>query len=77
LEAGEVTIMTGTSSGFTAFILWQLRCAGIRARLLTTEIASIDAALRGNFITTDDAIAWLDETALGLVVPSSITTVST
>jgi hypothetical protein len=64
--------MSEPSSGFTAFMLGQLRCAGIRARLLAAEIDSIDVALRGNFITTDDAIAWLHETgAIGLIAMSS------
>ena len=68
-------LMTGSSSGFTTFMLGQLRCAGIRARLMTAEIDSIDVALRGNLITTDDAIAWLHEAgALGLVAVSSVIT---
>jgi hypothetical protein len=55
----------------------QLRCAGIRARLLTAEIDSIDVALRANFITTDDAIAWLREAgALGLIAASSALTLT-
>jgi hypothetical protein len=38
------------------FLLAELRCAALRSR-----IDSIGTALRGNFITTDDAIAWLSE----------------
>ena len=32
-----------------------------RSRLVTAQIDSIGVALRGNFITEDNAIAWLDE----------------
>lgn len=46
---------------FRDFLLAQLKCAGLRARLMTAEIDSIDVALRGNFITADDAIAWSDD----------------
>jgi len=37
------------------------RRAALRSRLVTAQIDSIGVALRGNFITEDDAIAWLDE----------------
>lgn len=46
---------------FREFLLSQLKCAAFRSRLAAVEIDSIDAALRGDFITTDDAIAWLSE----------------
>lgn len=46
---------------FNNYLLAELRCAALRSRLMTAEIDSIGVALRGNFITTDDAIAWLDE----------------
>ena len=46
---------------FSNYLLAELRCAALRSRLMTAEIDSIGVALRGNFITADDAIAWLDE----------------
>ena len=46
---------------FRDFVLAELKCAALRSRLVTTQIDSIGVALRGNFITEDDAIAWLDE----------------
>ena len=46
---------------FRDFMLAELRCATLRSRLVTAEIDSIGVALRGNFITEDDAIAWLDD----------------
>jgi hypothetical protein len=64
--------MTQLSSAFTNYLLAELKCASIRARLIVNEIDAIGVALRGNFICTDDAIAWLQEAgALGLI--SSIT----
>jgi hypothetical protein len=64
--------MTEPSSGFTEFMLAQLRCAGLRARLIVTEIDSISVALRGNFITPDGALEWLrDAGALDLITASS------
>jgi hypothetical protein len=70
--------MSEPSSNYTAFMLGQLRCAGIRARLMTAEIDTIGVALRGNFITADDAIAWLHEAgAIGLIAMSSATFAST
>jgi hypothetical protein len=63
------------SSIFTSYLLGQLTCAGIRARLLTAEIDTIRVALRGNFITPDGAIEWLHEAGgLGLVTVSSALT---
>lgn len=46
---------------FREFLLAELKCAALRSRLVTAEIDSIGCALRGNFISTDDAIAWLEE----------------
>jgi hypothetical protein len=46
---------------FRDFILAELKCAALRSRLVTAELDSIGVALAGNFITEDDAIAWLDE----------------
>lgn len=71
--------MTPASSGFTNFLLAQINCAGIRARLLVSEIDCIGVALSGGFIGTDDAMTWLGEAGgLGLIaVSSAITNVST
>ena len=61
-------IVTSTSTGPVTvaassidFLLAELTCAGLRTRLLTAEIDSIQTALRGGFISADDAINWLDE----------------
>ena len=40
---------------------WQQGVAALRSRLVTAEFDSIGVALRGDFISTDDAVAWLNE----------------
>ena len=70
------TIATDNGS-YTEFVLAELKCAGLRARLLVADIDSIDVALRGEFIDADGAIAWArDIGALGFM-PATITSVST
>lgn len=70
---------TTKSTDFAVFVLAELRCAGLRARLMAADIDSIDTALRGNLITTDAAIEWAHEIgALGLIATSSsITSITT
>ena len=64
--------ITAASTSFNDYLLAELKCAAIRARLLTAEIDSIEVALRGNFISADNAIAWLHEAgAIGLITASS------
>ena len=64
--------MTEASSAFTNFLLAQFRCASIRSRLFTAEIDSISAALNGNFVSADDAIAWAyDAGVIDLISKSS------
>lgn len=46
---------------YREFLLAELKCAALRSRLVTAEIDSIGVALRGDFITEDEAIAWLHE----------------
>jgi hypothetical protein len=58
--------------------LAELACAAIRTRLLSAEIDSIGVALRGAFITPDDAVVWLSEAgALGFIPVSSSVRIST
>jgi uncharacterized Zn-binding protein involved in type VI secretion len=62
------------SSGFADFLVAQLKCASARARLIAVEIDGIEIALRGDFVTADDALNWLNECGgFGLItLPSSI-----
>ena len=72
--------MTATSSNYVDFLLGQLTCAGLRARLIVTEIDSATAALRGGLINPESAMEWVaDIGALGLItlMSSAITTTST
>ena len=41
------------------FLLSQIRCATLRARLAVAELDSIGIALRGSQITPEDAVEWL------------------
>jgi hypothetical protein len=66
---------TGSStSGFADHVLRELRCAGLRARLMTNEIQAMTIALGAGFIDFDNALAHLaDVGALGLITtPSSV-----
>jgi hypothetical protein len=60
---------TTTSSAFAVYVLAQLRVAAAHARLTVTEIDSISAALNGNFVLVDEAIAWA--TGIGITLASS------
>ena len=45
----------------TAYLLAELRCAALRARLAACEIDAIGIALRGGMIDPDTAVAWLHD----------------
>ena len=75
-NSNAATIATDNGS-YTECVLAELKCAGLRARLLVADIDSIDVALRGGFIDADGAIAWGHEIgALGFMSPA-ITSAST
>ena len=44
-----------------AFLLAELRCAALRARLTACEIDAIGGALRGGLIDPETAVAWLSD----------------
>jgi hypothetical protein len=48
-----------THNDYTAYLLAELRCAGLRARLVVCEIDSVGVALRAGWIDPDEAVAWL------------------
>jgi hypothetical protein len=65
--------MTASSSNFADYLLAEMRCAAIRAKLWQNDITAIGLALKANFIDADNALAHLaDCGALRLVAPSSI-----
>ena len=65
------TIIGSSIDNFIAYVSAELRCAGLRSRLLTAEIESIGTALGGGFITPETAIAWAADTGIDLVIASS------
>jgi hypothetical protein len=68
----NVQDLTARSSAFTNFVLAQARCVRARASLAVNEIDFVGVALRGGFIGPNTAVAWLEETGVSLVVPSSL-----
>jgi hypothetical protein len=65
--------VTAISSTFTKYLLLNLRCASLKARIAVNEIQFAQVALRGGLIDPTAALAHLHEVgALGLVIPSSV-----
>jgi hypothetical protein len=63
---------TGSSSGFADYVLRELRCASLRARIAVNEIQSVGVALRAGLIDFDSALEHLHEVGvLDLVKASS------
>lgn len=53
---------------FCNYLLAELRCAALRARILQADIEAVGLALKGGIITPDQALALLDDVdALRLV----------
>jgi hypothetical protein len=63
-----------TLASSVAFLLAEFHCAALRSRLLTAEIEGIGMALRGNFITADDAIDWAASIGVDLIAASPTVT---
>jgi hypothetical protein len=64
--------MSAGSSGFADYVLLNLRCASLRARLLTNEIQFVGVALGAGFIDPENALEHLHEIGvLHLVAASS------
>jgi len=64
-------VTAASTDAFADFILGQLKVAGLRAKLLATEVESIAIALGGNFISAEDAVAWADELSPDLSITST------
>jgi hypothetical protein len=68
--------MIAGSSHFTDYLLAELRCAALRARLLHNDIAAVDVALKAGLIDADSALEHLaDCGVLRLVALSSAATI--
>jgi hypothetical protein len=49
-----------TMTSETEFLLASLRAATLRARLAATEFEMVGVGLRGQVLSYDDAVAWLN-----------------
>lgn len=47
------------------FLLGQIRTAALRGRLLVNEYDTVGVALKGNLITPENAVAWLNDIGAG------------
>ena len=60
------------SSGFITFLLGQIRCAELRARIVANELKATAVALNAGLISVEAALLHLNETgAIGLTPTSS------
>ena len=57
-----------SSSDFITFLLGQIRCAELRARIAANELRATAVALAGGLIGAEDAIAMLGEAGLDFIV---------
>ena len=69
-----MSAMTEPSSNYVDYLLAEIRCAVLRAKLWQNDLVAIGIALKGGFISADNALEHLaDCGALRLVAPSSST----
>ena len=59
------------SSDFITFLLGQIRCAELRARIAANELRATAVALAGGLIDAPAALAMLDEAGLDITGASS------
>jgi hypothetical protein len=71
--ASSVELATGGApeGGFPNFLLRQLRCAELRARIVANEIEAMATALRGGLINAETALLHLHETGAIWLLPTS------
>jgi len=53
--------MNGPPRGFNDYLLSEMRCGSLRARLLQLDIEAIGLALKGGPISADQAVVLLDD----------------
>jgi hypothetical protein len=58
---GITTAATAVSSTFANYVLAEIRCAALRARLMANELNTMGVALKGGLIDTNAALAHLHE----------------
>jgi hypothetical protein len=59
---------TEPSSDFISFLLGQIRCAELRARIAANELRTTAVALAGGLIGGEDALAMLGEAGLDFII---------
>jgi hypothetical protein len=57
-----------SSSDFITFLLGQIRCAELRARIAVNELRATAVALSGGLIGAEDALAMLGEAGLDFII---------
>jgi len=63
-QVGQITNSQAVESTQVEFLVSLLRAASLRFRLAAVELDSIGTALRGQLITYDAAVEWLDDVGL-------------
>ena len=53
--------MTVRSTSFQEYLISELKCASLRARIMQADIEAVDTALRANLISADQAIKLLSD----------------
>jgi hypothetical protein len=70
MSEGNGGLSKPKTSEFREYVLAELRCAVLRARLAALDIECAGIALRSEMIDAETALAWLrDAGALGYVAP--------
>lgn len=63
--------MSATSSNFAAYVLAEIRCAGLRTRIIANEIESVTTALGAGLVNADTALAHLHEVGVLHLIEAS------
>jgi hypothetical protein len=63
--------MSTTSSNFAAYVLAEIRCAGLRARLMANDIEAVTIALGAGLIAPDTALEHLAEVGVLHLIETS------
>ena len=57
----DTTASSVSTTGRIDYLLAELRCASLRARLLQADIDAVGQALKGGLITTEQALCYLED----------------
>ena len=62
---------TPDRTALRAYVLSELRCAALRARLAAVEIDTIGVALNARMIEPEDALEWLADAGVEYLEPAT------